>query len=298
MVEAAEPGPGVAGPTVDRRLALRLIIASVLGIGGAIICYFLLRWTYLGHRFDSAAFTGSFPINPAVLWGNELRRINGFSLAVVLVILVVIGFVRRRPLLGVAAAAAAGLTAVITSVLKDEVFTRRFFTRHVPLHANTFPSGHTATAVVCAMALVLVSPPRRRGAVAVLAGAYGWITAIQAQTTSSHRPSDVIGAALLAFAAVAGVAGLLAWFRPLRRAPTRHYAFSQAVLGVIAAAAAATTVWDLAKILGWLRHGALGDHTLKAIQYDAFLTGVALTVVVVVLLLMATLALLGDAELG
>jgi membrane-associated phospholipid phosphatase len=298
MQVAAQPSPSAADPTVDRRLASRLIIASILGIGGAILSYFVMRRTSLGHRFDASAYAGSLPINPAVLGGTELRRITGDSLALVLVILVVIGFVRRRPLLGAAAALAAGVTVLITDVLKDDVFTRPFFTRDVPLVANTFPSGHTAAAVGCAMALVLVSPSRWRGPVAVLAGAYGWITAVQAQTTSSHRPSDVIGAAFLAFAAVAGVAGLLAWFRPMRLAPERHYAISQAVQGVIAAIAAAITVWGLAKVLGPLRAQAVGHFGSAAIKHDAFLAGVALSVVVVVVLLMALLALLRGAELG
>jgi membrane-associated phospholipid phosphatase len=262
------------------------------------LTYLLMRRTSLGQRFDSTAYAGSIPINPAVLGGNELGRITGDSLAVVLVILVLIGLVRRRPLLGAASALAAGVTVLVTDVLKDDVFTRPFFTRQVPLLPDTFPSGHTAAAVGCAMALVLVSPPRWRGPVAVLAGAYGWITAVQAQTASLHRPSDVIGAAFLAFAAAAGVAGLLAWFRPVQWALARRYAFSQAVLGVIEAVAVAIAVWGLARTLSWLRGRAIADHGSAAVQHDAFLAGVALSVAVVVGLLMALLALLRSADLG
>jgi hypothetical protein len=89
----AELGPNAAGSTDDRRLAFRLVIASVSGIGGATLCYLVMRRTTLGQRFDSTAYAGSLPINPAVLGGNELRRITGDSLAVVLVLLVLIGFV-------------------------------------------------------------------------------------------------------------------------------------------------------------------------------------------------------------
>jgi membrane-associated phospholipid phosphatase len=292
MLVSAAPGRTAAGPTTDRRLAVRLLIVAVLAIGGAALGYVVARRTSPGLRYDSAAYSGSIPINPAVLGGRVLRYITGDSLAVVLVVLVVIGFVRRRRLLGVTAAFAAGATAVVTDVLKDEVFTRPYFARHLPLVANTFPSGHTATAVVCAMALMLVSPPRWRGVVAVVAGAYGWITAIQAQTTSAHRPSDVIGAALLALAAVAGVAGLLAWFRPVGRAPGRH-AVSQAVLGVLA-----VTIWNFTKIVGRLQLRKAGEFGSAAVQHDAFLAGTAFSVVVILGLVMALLALLRDAELG
>jgi membrane-associated phospholipid phosphatase len=297
MLVSAAPGRTAAGPTTDRRLAVRLLIVAVLAIGGAALGYVVARRTSPGLRYDSAAYSGSIPINPAVLGGRVLRYITGDSLAVVLVVLVVIGFVRRRRLLGVTAAFAAGATAVVTDVLKDEVFTRPYFARHLPLVANTFPSGHTATAVVCAMALMLVSPPRWRGVVAVVAGAYGWITAIQAQTTSAHRPSDVIGAALLALAAVAGVAGLLAWFRPVGRAPGRH-AVSQAVLGVLAAIAAVVTIWNFTKIVGRLQLRKAGEFGSAAVQHDAFLAGTAFSVVVILGLVMALLALLRDAELG
>jgi membrane-associated phospholipid phosphatase len=278
--------------------ARRLIIASALGVGGATLCYFLMRRTSLGQRFDSTAYQGSLPINPAVLGGTALRGITGETLAAVIVFLVVIGFVRRRPLLGAAAAVATGLTVLIADLLKNDLFTRPFFTRDVPLVANTFPSGHTAAAVASAMALVLVSPPRWRGPVAVVAGAYGWITAIQAQTTSSHRPSDVIGAAFLAFAILAVVAALLALLGPVGSARLRYYGLSQAVLGLLAVLAVGTTVWGLVRIVGRLPARPVSNHRSAAVNYHAFITGVALSVAVVIALLMALLALLGDAELG
>jgi hypothetical protein len=137
---------------------------------------------------------------------------------------------------------------------------------------------------------------RWRSPVGVVAGAYGWITAIQAQTTSSHHPSDVIGAAFLSFAVVAGVAGLLAWFRPVDKTDSRFLLPCQAVFGVIAVAAAATTVWGLTKVVGQLPAGTGSNHDTAAVLRDAFITGVALSVVVVVGVLMVLLALLGGSD--
>ena len=297
MAPAAEPGPSTDDPTPNRRLALRLLLASVLGVGGAIVCYFLMLRTSLGQRFDYSAHIGSYPVNPTVLEGNAMRSITGYVFAVVIVVLVVIGFVRRRPLLGIGGALAAGAAVVVADVLKDDVLTRPFLTREVPRAANTFPSGHAAAAMVCAIALVLVVPARWRSPVAILAGAYGWLTAVQQQTTSSHYPSDVIGAILLAFAAVAGVAGLLAWFRPVRWACHRYYAPTQAALGITAAVAGALSVWGVAKVLSWLGSRAI-PAPAAAINYDAFLTGIALSTAVGIAVVISFLTLLGGAELG
>jgi hypothetical protein len=132
MAVAAEPNLSTDEPTADRRLALRLLLASVLGIAGAILCYFLMLRTSLGQRFDFSAHTGSYPVNPAVLKGHAMRSATGYVFAVVTVGLVVIGFVRGRPLLGIGGALAAGVAVVLADVLKDDVLTRPFLTRQLP----------------------------------------------------------------------------------------------------------------------------------------------------------------------
>jgi membrane-associated phospholipid phosphatase len=296
MGVAAERGPSVEEPTADRRVALRLLLASVVGIAGAIFCYFLMLRTSHGQRFDYSAHIGSYPVSPAVLGGNAMRSMDPYFFGVVIVALVVIGFVRGRPLLGIGGALAVGVAALAAEGLKD-VLTRPFLTREVARAANTFPSGHAAAAMACALALVLVVPARWRSPVAILAGAYGWLTVVQQQTTSSHYPSDVIGATLLAFAAVAGVAGLLAWLRPVRWGRNRYYALTQALLGVMAAVAGALAIWGVAKVLSWLASRAIPPPA-AAINYDAFLTGVALSMAVGIAVVISFLALLGDAELG
>ena len=297
MAVTAEPGPSTDEPKADRRLALRLLVASALGIAGAILCYFLMLRTSVGKRFDYSAYIGSLPVNPAVLWGNAMRSLTPYVFAVVIVVVVVIGFVRHRPLLGIGGALGAGIAVLATDVLKNDVLNRPFLTRQVARAAHTFPSGHTAAAMACTMALVLVVPARWRSTVAILAGVYGVLTAVQQLTTSMHYPSDVIGATLLAFAAAAGVAGLLAWFRPVRWARNRYYAPTLAVLGVTLAVAAALSVWGVVRVLSGLGSRAI-PAPAAAINHDAFLTGVALTVAVGIAVVISFLALLGGAELG
>lgn len=293
----AELDPAADDLTVVRRPARRLLLASVLGMAGVVVCYYFMLRTSLGQRFDYSAHIGSYPVNPAVLGGNAMRSASGYLFAVVIVALAVIGFVRRRPLLGIGGAAAVGVAVLVVDVLKDGVLNRPFLTREVPRAANTFPSGHTAGAMACAMALVLVVPARWRTVMAIVAGGYAWLSIVQQQTTSSHYPSDVIGAILIAFASVTGVAGLLGWFLPVRRGGNRGSSLTQAVLGVAAAVAGALSVWGIVKVLSWLDSHAI-PAPAAAINYDAFLTGIALSLAVGIAVVASFLALLGAAEFG
>jgi membrane-associated phospholipid phosphatase len=207
----------VAAPATG--LSRRLAVASLLAVLCAVACYLIMVRTPLGQRVDNAAFLGARAQSGSsaqVHDTDQLRRITADSLAFVLVVLVAVGALRRRPLLGLGGAFAAGVAVVGTHALKNEILTRPdLIAAGRQLAGNTYPSGHTATAVVCGMALVLVSPPRWRGWAALPAGAYGWITAAQVQTAGWHRPSDAIGAAFIAFASVTSVAAVLAAHRPV-----------------------------------------------------------------------------------
>jgi membrane-associated phospholipid phosphatase len=279
----------------DRAVAWRFLVAAIVAAAALAACYLLLVRTPLGQRFDRAAYLGNKDSNVtiATLDRVALHQITGYSVAIVLVILVVVGLVRRRPLLGVCAAAAAGLTVVLVNVLKVHVFSAP------PLgaHSSTFPSGHTAAAVACAMALVLVSPPAYRGAVAVIAGSYGWLTGAQVQVASWHRLSDAIGAAFLAFASVAAVAGVLAWVRPVRRDRRGPSRWAIVVLVAVAVAAAVWAGWGLTQVLGDLPSHPGPHADTGAIDHTAYLTSLAITVEIVVLLFLALLLLLGASDL-
>jgi membrane-associated phospholipid phosphatase len=282
----------------SRSLALRLAIASVIAVAAAAVCYLIMVRTSLGQRFDNAAYQGATDQVGGLTANEQLRRITGDSFALVLVVLVILGAVRRRLLLGLGAALAAGLAVVGTDILKNHILTRPPLTADLLAVGNTFPSGHTATAVACAMALVIVSPPRWRGVAAVTAGAYAWITAAEVQTAGWHRPSDAIGAAFLAFAAITAVAAALAITRPITwTSPARHR-LAQGVLGLVGFVDLIVIGWGLARVLGYLRAHADGVVAPGGLREDAYVTGLAVTVGVVVVLLMILLALVGRADLG
>ncbi len=300
MAALADAGPAPeVDPDTGPVLARRLAVASAVAVVGLVLCYLVMLRTSLGQRFDNAAFEGARDQVPSVTSSSsaQLRRITGDSFAAVLLVLVAIGVLRRRVLLGLGAAFAAGIAVVGTDVLKYYVFTRPALTA-AGSGANTFPSGHTATAVASAMALVLVTPPKWRGVAVVVAGAYGWITAAQVETAGWHRPSDAVGAAFLAFAAVTAVGAVLAWTRPIGPpAPGRHR-LAQGFLGVVGAANAVVIGWGLFQVLRYLRAHARGLPVSAHIRRTAYATGVSVTVEVVVILLMVLLALLGSANVG
>jgi membrane-associated phospholipid phosphatase len=300
MTVAAIEVRGAPGDRDDARrsLAVRLAMASAAALAAAAVCYLLMVRTSLGQRFDNAAYLGATDQAGGLAANDQLRRITGDSFALVLVVLVILGAARRRLLLGLGAALAAGLAVVGTDFLKNHILTRPLLTGDLLAVGNTFPSGHTATAVACAMSLVIVSPPRWRGVAAVTAGAYAWITAAEVQTAGWHRPSDAIGAACLAFAAITAVGAALAVMRPVTRTTTVRHRVAQAVLGLVAGADLIVVAWGLFRVLGYLGDHAEGVVAPGGLREDAYVTGLAVTVGVVVVLLMILLALVGRADLG
>jgi membrane-associated phospholipid phosphatase len=290
-----------AQPRVGARLPRRLIIAAALSAVLAAAVYVLLVHTALGQRFDNAALLGARDQHASTRVADIsiLQRITADSFAVVLAILVALGVLRRRPRLGVSVALAAAIAVVGTDLLRKVILDRpRLVGSDGSFPStNTFPSGHTATAIACALALVVVSPPAWRGISAVLAGSYAWFTAAAVQTAGWHRPSDAIGAAFLAFAAVAVVTAIVAAGRPVGTGRRFAHIPAFVVLGVVWLAAGLASAVNGARVLRFLANhtDSLGPTT--AIQNDAYHFSVNLTIVVVVSLLAGLLALLGPYDL-
>jgi membrane-associated phospholipid phosphatase len=296
VLDQPRPATALSGPA--RLPTARLLVAAALATAVAAVVYLVFVRTSLGQRFDNAALAGSH-LQHASTRANDisqLQRISADSFAVVLVAIAILGIARRRPRLGIAAAVAAGIAVVGTDILKDYLLTRPNLIGGA-LASNTFPSGHTATAIACALALVMVTAPRWRGLSAVIAGSYAWITAAQVQTAGWHRPSDAIGAALLGFAAVATVAALLSRWRPIGYAERSRHLASLALLGVIWLAAAATAGYEAARVLHYLAAHDASLRLTPAVESDAYHFSVGVTVVVVVSMLMLLLVLLRGHDL-
>jgi hypothetical protein len=68
-----------------------------------------------------------------------------------------------------------------------------------------------------------------------------------------------------------------------------------AVLGTVALAAAALAAWGLISVLGNLGHHSPGTES-PAVRHGAYLTGMALTIGVVVVLLLVLILLFGPCD--
>jgi membrane-associated phospholipid phosphatase len=117
------------------------------------------------------------------------------------------------------------------------------------LATGSFPSGHTMTAMACALALVVLVPPRWPDAVTVAVGAYTCAIAMD--------PSDVIGGAFLALAVITGAATLVARYRPVAFSPARPSRIALILLAGPAMVAASIAVWGVVTVWGRLPEPSL-----------------------------------------
>ncbi|MBP2326281.1 membrane-associated phospholipid phosphatase [Kibdelosporangium banguiense] len=108
-----------------------------------------------------------------------------------------IGLSRRAYRRTVMAALLMGVTAALAQLLKSSL-ERPDLAHQIRYTENSFPSGHVTVAAVCVFALLLVVPANVR--LIVAAPGLVWIGAVGVSTlvTGWHRPSDFLGAVLLA----------------------------------------------------------------------------------------------------
>jgi len=276
----------------DHKVATGLAIASVLGCVATVLCYLLLVHTSAGQRLDNAAYYGAVHARSQHFgfMDGPLERIDERSLKLVMVAIFAIGLLRFRPILGIGGALVAGGPVATAHVLRFHVLDHSPFAVGSAI-GSTFPSDHTAAAVGCAMAAVLVSPPWLRGLVAILAGAFAAAVAAQVQVVGWHRASDSVGAALLAFAFAAAVAGVLAWTRPGRARKHRRHWWAVAVMATAGTGAIVLGVLSAARGIA-----TFGGVASPGGQHQAYLAGLGVTIGIVALLLAAFLLLLGDAD--
>jgi membrane-associated phospholipid phosphatase len=117
--------------------------------------------------------------------------------------------VRRRPRLALAAVFVTVGSAVATQIAKLVLDSPRAV---FPFGETDYPSGHMTAAAAVSLALVLVAPRIARVPAALLGTAWSAGVALSLVSNGTHRPSDVLGGALMA---VAFAAPATAW--PSRR---------------------------------------------------------------------------------
>lgn len=283
------------------RLVRRLLIAAVACLAVAASAYVLMVRTRLGQRFDNAALVGAFQQNSSARLSDSFFVAKTSAVAFCIALLVVIGvsLYRRRLRVGIALAVTAVLAVLITHGLKVDVLTRPVLVASDSIqYKNSYPSGHTATAIAAALVLVVVMPPAFRGAMALLAGTYAAAIAQDVQTAGWHRPSDAIGAAFVVFALVAIVTAALARVGTVGTGRQRTHVVAYPVLGLAALVGGAYCVLDSVRAVHLLVRTNDSPTIAPALRNEVHQFSIGLTVLVVALLMALLLALLGSADLG
>ncbi|RDG34718.1 phosphatase PAP2 family protein [Streptomyces corynorhini] len=208
---AARQTPGAAddpGPSRTTRPWLPTLLYSL----GFLTVYLLAICTPWGQRAENALFdlgTNSgkeawiYPLSGAAYGSTPLPPLELSArptLMVGLAVIVVLTLVRRCWSQGCAALGVVILTTGGKEVLKTTLPRPDLVGARENLLDQGFPSGHTAIPAALTLAAVLVVSPRVRPYVAT-AGVL-WLACVAAATATlgGHRPSEVLGATLLACA--------------------------------------------------------------------------------------------------
>lgn len=173
------------------------------------ILYLVAVRTPFGQHLDNDALIGR-SLNLRVQHATQrlLHSLDVTSLAVIGGAIVLIALARARIWLAAAAATLIGGAVLTTEALK-RVLPRPLLSHPARLPMPSYPSGHTTVAASLALALVLVVTPRWRGAAALAGTAYAAAVGVGTVTAAWHRPSDAIGAFLVAVFWAAAVSAVL-----------------------------------------------------------------------------------------
>jgi len=203
---------------IPARRWLRVAVVSALA---AAAVYVFAVWTHVGQALENAALRGADQLSASeVADANQnLNEITVSSLAVSVVVVALIGLLRRRWALTFAAVGVIVAGQVVTQGLKRYVLPRPPLVQ-VSGHyaANSLPSGHTTIAMTVLFAGLLVVPYRWRGVAMFFAMA--WAVGIGAYTITAkwHRLSDTLAADAIALS----LACLASWWLARRGLVRRH----------------------------------------------------------------------------
>ncbi|GAA1296682.1 hypothetical protein GCM10009634_52070 [Saccharothrix xinjiangensis] len=248
---------------------------AVAASGVAALVYVLTVWTTTGQELENAALRGADQVDAAQAgeaW-RALDEITAYSLAVAVALVALVGALRRRWDLAVAAVGVIVLGQVVVQGLKRFVLVRPPLVEVVGDYAhNSLPSGHTAIAMTVLFAAVIVVPHRWRGVVMLLL--LPWAVGIgqYALTAKWHRLGDTLAADAIALA----LAALASWWLARRGALHRYEGrrrVGRVVIGVFAGVSAlvglvlGAVLWGVPLARAGLA-GAVRDHDY---EWDLYL---------------------------
>lgn len=234
------------------RRARLLIGLSALGGVAFIGLYVVFVRMPIGQRWDDRALLGDQLADLAArqMLTAALHGIRISTVALMVALILAIGLIRRS--VGAAALIAAAFAGAIFSaeVLK-RVLPRRDLAPELNAYVDngnidTYPSGHSTIAMAFALALIIVSAPRYRPAVATFSMLWAAMIPMMALAAGWHRPSDVLGGMALALLWL-GVAGVITVKRCGRIDPmyegSQRLPISVTLVAGVCAAALLAWIW-------------------------------------------------------
>ncbi|RII43710.1 phosphatase PAP2 family protein [Galactobacter valiniphilus] len=292
MVSPALPALGPAG-TRGGGLQRATPALPILGLFAVAAAFAFVFWAFVmtvrGQWVDEQALvdaqrflTADTAQAASLSWLNQLPEVVGLACAAGLVICAV---VRRDVVVPLLAALAAGLAMIATQLLKHGLLSRPDLGVS-EAWGNSFPSGHTTVAAAATVALVLAAPARARAVLAFLGAVASAATGAATVIMGWHRPSDVVGAflvaafcSLLGALAIGGVQAFRARLspapRPVRPPAGGWVSWLLPVLGAVAVVAAAVISAPGVAIAG---QGGTDDPGLYVGAGLLFIAGAALIV--------------------
>ncbi|WP_394621338.1 phosphatase PAP2 family protein [Lentzea sp. JNUCC 0626] len=219
-------------------------VVAASGFVFAAIVYVLAVLTRAGQTIENAALRGADQDNvdeTDAAW-QALGQITIYSLAAAVVAVALIGVLRKRWDLTIAAVGVIVGGQLVVQALKRFILPRPHLVEVTGDYAhNSLPSGHTTIAMTVLFAAIIVVPWKWRGV--MLFFVLPWATAIGQYTLTAkwHRLSDTLAADGIALA----IAALAAWWLQ-RKGSLEPYAgkrrIGRVVLVVFWSLAAAATL--------------------------------------------------------
>ena len=206
---------------VDERIGRRWLVVAVASAVALVAVYVLAVLTAAGQAAENAALRGADEAaqRDVTAADDQLAQITVLSLGVAVVLVAVVGLLRKRVDLAVAATAVIVGGQVVTQLLKRFVLPRPDLVQVTGDYAhNSLPSGHTTIAMTVLFAALIVVPYRWRGV--ALFFLLSWAIGIGAYTVTAkwHRLSDTLAADAVALA----LACLASWWLARRGAVREH----------------------------------------------------------------------------
>ena len=165
--------------------------------------YVVAVCTPFGQRAENAMFVGYgdpalifrilYSVGPPPLKWDDTTIILGLAL------IALVGLIRRKWLLTAASLGVPAATIGSSYLISRYILPRPDISdAPPPLIAVSFPSGHTSIAAGLVLGAILVATPRARPYVAAVGTLWLAFTAAAILALYWHRPSDVVGATLIA----------------------------------------------------------------------------------------------------